>query len=64
MGARPVSVLHIHGTADRVIRYAGQRSNEAGVRGYPGAEESVHRWAARAGCDMESAESRGFDGSG
>lgn len=53
-GARPVSVLHIHGTADRVIRYAGG----GGRRGasYPGAEESVHRWATRAGCDMEAAE--------
>ena len=53
-GARPISVLHIHGTADRTIRYAGG-GREQGAR-YPGAEETVHRWAARAGCDMEAAE--------
>lgn len=53
-GARPVSVLHIHGTADRVIRYEGSGERSGRAR-HPGAEESVHRWAARAGCDMESA---------
>ncbi len=53
-GARPISILHIHGTADRTIRYAGG-GREGGAR-YPGAEESVHRWAARAGCEMEAAE--------
>lgn len=54
-GARPVSVLHIHGTEDRVIRYEGSGERSGRAR-HPGAEESVHRWAARAGCDMESAE--------
>ena len=54
-GARSVSVLHIHGTGDRTIRYAGGRRGDEGVA-YPGAEESVHRWATRAGCDMEAAE--------
>lgn len=54
-GARPVSVLHIHGTADRTIRYAGGGGRD-GRPSYPGAEESVHRWATRAGCDMEAAE--------
>ncbi len=53
-GARPISILHIHGTADRTIRYAGG-GREGGAR-YPGAEETVHRWAARAGCEMEAAE--------
>ena len=54
-GARPVSVLHIHGTADNVIRYEGGGGRRGDAR-HPGAEESVHRWAARAGCDLESAE--------
>ena len=54
-GARAVSVLHIHGTADRTIRYAGGGGRD-GRPSYPGAEESVHRWATRAGCDMEAAE--------
>lgn len=53
-GARPISILHIHGTADRTIRYAGG-GREGGAR-YPGAEETVHRWADRAGCEMEAAE--------
>ena len=53
-GARPISVLHIHGTADRTIRYAG--GDREGVSLYPGAEETVHRWAGRAGCAMEAAE--------
>ncbi len=55
-GARPVSVLHIHGTADNTIRYEGGRRGDGGGPGHPGAEETVHRWAARAGCDMEAAE--------
>ena len=54
-GARPVSVLHIHGTADPTIRYAGGGGRD-GRPSYPGAEESVHRWATRAGCEMEAAE--------
>ncbi len=53
-GARPISVLHIHGTADRTIRYEGG-GRRGGAR-YPGAEETVHRWANRAGCDMEAAQ--------
>ena len=53
-GARPLSVLHIHGTGDDVIRYGGG-SRAGGVR-YPGARETVDRWAARAGCDLDAAE--------
>lgn len=53
-GARPISILHIHGTADGTIRYAGG-GRQGGAR-YPGAEETVHRWAGRAGCDMEAAQ--------
>lgn len=54
-GAAPVSVLHIHGTADVVIRYGGGSSN-TGTTHYPGAEETVRRWASRAGCDLSAAE--------
>ena len=57
-GAAPVSVLHIHGTADIVIRYEGGSSN-TGDTHYPGAEEAVRRWAARAGCDLAAAEDPG-----
>ncbi len=41
----PVSVLAVHGTADDTVPYAG----EPGV--YPGAVETVERFASAAGCD-------------
>lgn len=45
--ANPVHVLQIHGTADGTIAYAG-----GNIQGnvYPGAVESVARWAAYNGC--------------
>jgi len=46
--SRPVSVLHLHGTDDRVIPYNGGRT----VAPFPGAVEVVARWARRAGCDQ------------
>ena len=50
--APPVSVLHIHGTDDDIILYAGTTIGT----GYPGAEDVVERWAKRAGCDLSNAE--------
>jgi len=47
--SRPVPVLHIHGTADTVILYAGG-SNIPFGRAYPSAEDSVRSWAERDGC--------------
>lgn len=44
--SRPVSVLHLHGTADDQVPYAGV----AGL--YAGAVESTQRWASRASCDV------------
>lgn len=55
-GARPISVLHVHGTSDGTILYGGGARSGGEVR-YPGAEETVERWAARAGCDIGAAES-------
>lgn len=53
-----LSVLQIHGDRDFVIRYEGGRLK--GPLGWteriPGAEESVLRWAERAGCDLNAAE--------
>ena len=55
-GAPPVSVLHIHGTADNVILFEGYES-EPDPKGdgerafYAGAQEMVTRWSQRAGCD-------------
>ena len=44
----PVSMLQIHGDADDVILYNGDE--------YPGAPETVMRWASRADCDFNEAE--------
>ena len=46
--AVPVSMLQIHGDADDVILYDGDE--------YPGAPETVMRWARRLGCDFNNAE--------
>ncbi len=55
-GAPPVSVLHIHGTADEVILFEGDESDRDpdgdGKRAfYLGAEEMVARWGRLAGCE-------------
>jgi len=47
--SRPVSVLHLHGTDDGTISYDGGRITAP----YPGAVETVVRWAARGGCEAE-----------
>ena len=54
-GAAPVSVLHVHGTADDVIRFGGDVSvrvtAEDGSAGfYLGAREMAARWGRLAGC--------------
>jgi polyhydroxybutyrate depolymerase len=45
--ARPVSVLQIHGTSDRTIRYEG---SAIGGRRYPSAEGTVALWRGLDGC--------------
>ena len=66
----PVNVLQIHGTADSVIAYEGGNLNRfedtAGrevSRPYPGAIETVERWASYNGCTLEkiSAKNRDLD---
>lgn len=54
-GAAPVSVLHIHGTADEVLRFEGDESvrfltPSGDAAFYIGAREIVSRWSQRAGC--------------
>src|SRR5690606_33059573 len=49
--SRPVSVLHVHGTADETIAYEGA---SLGSFVYPSARTAVLRWAARAGCDTDA----------
>lgn len=53
----PISVLHLHGTADMTIDYGGGEL----AAPYPGAIEVVARWAARAGCDAEAVERTPLD---
>lgn len=47
--SEPVSILHIHGTADETIAYEGG-SVAAGVEAYPGAEESIGGWISSNAC--------------
>jgi polyhydroxybutyrate depolymerase len=48
----PVTVLHVHGTADDVVPYdGGVLGAGGGGRVTPGALESVEAWAAINGCD-------------
>ena len=56
-GARPLSVLHIHGTADDRTRIEGGTNAFIGEGSYPSAREVVLRWAKRAGCVPSSPES-------
>ena len=54
----PLSVLQIHGTADRFVLYEGGRlpdHPDPDRQAVPGAKDSVLRWAERAGCDIEDA---------
>ena len=50
--ASPVSVLQIHGTADKTVAYDGS----TGEHEYAGAEEVALRWAALARCDLTDPE--------
>lgn len=49
----PVHVLHIHGTDDGAIAYKG---GELQGNSYPGAVETVERWAEYNGCDTQGSE--------
>ncbi len=59
-GAPPVSVLHVHGMDDRVIRFHGSEESEFPAltpgEWYTGAKEMYYHWGARAGCDGNSQE--------
>ena len=54
--ARPVSVLHMHGTSDTVIKFEGGTNPGLGEGSHPAARELNQRWAERAGCDLSLAE--------
>ncbi|MFO0552276.1 MAG: PHB depolymerase family esterase [Polyangiaceae bacterium] len=48
--SEPVSVLHVHGTADDTILFDGGVLDMSGIA-YPGAEATIERWAEVDGCD-------------
>ena len=48
---KPVSVLTLHGDADTRIPYTG---DQTGPAPYPGARETIKRFAAHAGCDSSN----------
>ena len=54
--ARPVSVLHVHGTGDDVIKLEGGTNPDLGEGSHPAARKLSQRWAERAGCDLSLAE--------
>ena len=54
--ARPISVLHVHGTADTVIKFEGGTNPGLGEGSHPAARELNQRWAERAGCDLSLVE--------
>jgi polyhydroxybutyrate depolymerase len=63
VGGEPVSVLHIHGTADAATRfydynYDHDNNPQTAVimdaPNEPGAIQTIQRWAAKAGCDTSA----------
>jgi polyhydroxybutyrate depolymerase len=53
---RPVSVLAIHGTDDRVVSYRGGQFSKGGAS-YPSAEKTIARWAELNGCQPQPVSS-------
>jgi polyhydroxybutyrate depolymerase len=47
----PISVLEVHGDADRIVRFGGGRVLDAGALGeFTGAPGTIAAWGARLGC--------------
>ena len=47
---RPVSIIHVHGTEDRLVPYHGGK-NQRGPGGFMAVADSVGFWVAQNGCD-------------
>jgi polyhydroxybutyrate depolymerase len=47
--ARPVSIIHFHGTEDRLVPYTG--GNRHGPGGFMAVSDSIGLWVAANGCD-------------
>ncbi len=56
---RPVSVLAIHGTKDRIVSYQGGHFSK-GSATYPSAEKTIARWAEVNGCKPAAETSEPF----
>jgi len=53
--ARPIPIIHTHGTSDNVVPYSAGNSSLTGVF-FPGIETIVKGWAERDGCNMTPVE--------
>ncbi|MCS6915129.1 MAG: PHB depolymerase family esterase [Myxococcales bacterium] len=51
--ARPVPILHIHGTADTLVPYGGGTPPLASNLRFPSVQESINGWVERNGCRPE-----------
>ena len=54
--ADPISILHVHGTGDDIVKIEGGSNPDLGEGTHPDARELARRWAERAGCDLSGAE--------
>ena len=54
--AGPISILHVHGTGDDIVKIEGGSNPDLGEGTHPDARELARRWAERAGCDLSGAE--------
>src|SRR4030095_8524437 len=53
--AAPMHLLEVHGTSDTNVPYAGDTFNVGGKSvHFPGAEETVRRWAVYNGCSVDA----------
>lgn len=57
--ANPVSVLHVHGDDDQIVKIEGGANPDIGPGQYPAAEDVVLRWVERGNC-YPTPEARNF----
>ncbi|HZZ70854.1 MAG TPA: prolyl oligopeptidase family serine peptidase [Pirellulales bacterium] len=51
---RPVSVMHFHGTDDRLVPFGGPKANTLQFFGFHSVEDTIARWAEADGCPKEA----------
>ena len=57
--SNPVSVLHVHGDDDQIVKIDGGSNPDIGPGQYPGAHDVVRRWAERGKC-YQNPEARNY----